>query len=55
MLPIPGGLSFLKDLIEAGTLRTVIDKSYPLDRIAEAHRLYGDGPQEEHAVTPGSG
>src|SRR5439155_5392716 len=31
-------LSFLKGLIEAGKLRTVIDRRYSLGEIAEAHK-----------------
>ena len=45
-----GDVSFLKGLIEAGTLRTVIDRRYSLDEIAEAHRYAEAGHKRGHVV-----
>ena len=41
--PVPADLVFLKDLIEAGSLRNVIGRAYPLNEIAEAHRYADNG------------
>jgi NADPH:quinone reductase-like Zn-dependent oxidoreductase len=47
-------LAFLRELIEAGKVRTVIDRCFPFEEIPAAHRYVETGEKRGHIVIVGS-
>ena len=43
-------LWYIRDLLEAGSLRAVVDRTYPLEAICEAHEYVEQGHKKGNVV-----
>ena len=47
---VKAGLNFIKDMVEKGRFRPLIDRKYPIDKIAEAYRYVETGQKTGNVI-----